>query len=194
MWAAHDDVWEPEVVAVLAAFLGREPGCVLVFPRCDEIDESGRVLGSLDALPDLARWRLPAARMKKYLLLAGKKGKATVIYGLMRTSAARATGGMRFCSGAGVSWDNLLVFGLLAHGWFGTVDRTLFHKRRLVVRTREITRLTQNRRASILVRRHHRGYRRIIRGAACLTGGGKAWLCCLAGLVEAKEQWKVWRI
>jgi glycosyltransferase involved in cell wall biosynthesis len=85
MWAAADDVWEPDFVASLVGALQREPGAGVAMSAIRRTTESGE---SVDLLrfDDVARW----GWLRRAMAAAGRNAVHLWIYGLYRTATLRA--------------------------------------------------------------------------------------------------------
>lgn len=128
MWAACDDLWEPDYVKVLAERLAREPQAVLAFCDFDNIDEAG---ASVRTYPHLFELLADGThdRLARYLGQAEYLGKANLIYGLTRREALVRAGGFTIWSARMWGVDMLAVYRLLSLGPMTLSDRRLFHKR-----------------------------------------------------------------
>jgi glycosyltransferase involved in cell wall biosynthesis len=130
MWAAHDDLREPEFLGTLVAALDATDDAVLASCRYDLIGEDGARLRvvSVDWGRILARppfWRVAAM----ISLDEQKTHKAVHIYGLMRrdelTVAVRAMQPVDTYSG----FDVCILIYLMCRGGVVFVDRLLMHYR-----------------------------------------------------------------
>jgi len=194
MWAADDDVWDPSYISVLVDFLENKPEYVIAYSRCDEIDKYDRSIGEFQEIYQISLFRNIFSRLKRYLLMEGKVGKAVVVYGLIRTHVLKLSGGFGCPCKSGVSWDNLTVFCLLTFGPFAMVDKLMFHKRRLKPKRKRMARLLKNMNASVRKHRYSNGYRNIIKHSPFLSKAQKTGLVFIACLVEFKDHVKCWRI
>jgi len=108
--------------------LQESPEAVLGFSVFETVDEQGE---TIQAYPSALELPSPdrVARLCNFLLQEEQRGKANLIYGLMRRRAIQAAGGFRIW-GAG-SWgaDMLVVFRLLGFGDLVLANDVLFHKR-----------------------------------------------------------------
>jgi glycosyltransferase involved in cell wall biosynthesis len=126
MWAACDDLWEPEFLERLVAALDGAPKASLAFCQLAvlaEADRPGWTLRSVTSLTPVS-W---LARVSRYLLQSGTAGKPNLIYGLMRRRFALA------CDALGryppFGHDMLFVFQMLLQGHFTIVPAVMFYKR-----------------------------------------------------------------
>lgn len=130
MWAAHDDLWEPDFLARLARELDERPGAVLAFCGYDIIDYSGKIVRS-----STGRWKEVFQRSKFRQLYAmitldeEASQKASHIYGLMRLDAIRRAARAARRIDAYDGNDVCMLLGLLGQGDFAVVDDLLFHYR-----------------------------------------------------------------
>jgi glycosyltransferase involved in cell wall biosynthesis len=84
-WAAHDDVYGPELLALCVAVLDENPDVVLSHVDKAVIDDQGRVLDKLDYLLDTDSHD-PVARFRSLVVADGADDE----YGVMRTEVLRS--------------------------------------------------------------------------------------------------------
>lgn len=129
MWAACDDIWEPDFIAEMAGLLDAKPSSILAFCMFDLFDPSSgsRIMG-LD-IRRLAEAPTPFGRSARFLLKPEGSNKATPIYGLFRTEELRELGGMRLNAGGGeFGLDNHTLFSVNLRSCMVISDKLLFHK------------------------------------------------------------------
>ena len=127
MWAAHDDLWEPDYVSALAGQLARS-SCALAFAGVDNIDLEGRSIRTFERLTEIPSQET-GGRLRNYLEQEENEGKANLIYGLMRRETIVRAGGFRRWGLGGWGADMLTVFKILTYGDLSLADGILFHKR-----------------------------------------------------------------
>ena len=92
MWAADDDWWTPDFIAVSARLLDEHPGAVVALTNFALLPESLKPGLRLPAYFERIREipnADPAKRMMNYIRQKEVYGKAHIAYGLFRTSAIR---------------------------------------------------------------------------------------------------------
>ena len=114
VWAAADDVWEPEFAAANIAQLDSNPRMVASMCR---IETPGFEPGTFPLLGS------PDENAVRYLERPGLNGR---FYGVFRRSALLTT--LPFETFVGSDW--WIILQVLKHGGFGEVDRVLFRKGR----------------------------------------------------------------
>jgi glycosyltransferase involved in cell wall biosynthesis len=206
MWAAHDDIREPQFIASLVDALESNPKAVVAFSGFDNIDENGR---SVRAFHENWGEIVAGSKFRQFWAMTlfddGRTQKANAaIYGLMRRDVLRACGGMQavpkvvFCGE-----DVLVLLRLLSVGEFHYINTVLFHYRvrahAVRVQGQSVTQYVMNRifrqtaqhRGSLLLflirnRAYHREMRRIVIENAPVGVHEKLllWL-----LILAKELW-----
>jgi glycosyltransferase involved in cell wall biosynthesis len=130
MWAAHDDLREPECLDELVAALDRNPRAVLASCAFDNLDSDGRTT-SADNIDWAALFSGPKhlqfARLIRLDEIASQK--ANHIYGLMRRAVLRdAVAAVSFVDTYSGN-DNCTLLDLLGRGEFEILPRVLFHYR-----------------------------------------------------------------
>lgn len=128
MWAAHDDIWEPDFLQEMVAQLERDSGVELAFCRFDNISFDGRVSEREFDLSHLVVPTLPAL-LEKFLLHHESLGKANLFYGLLRRQTIANMGGLKIWGDGVWGADMLYVFSILLRGRLAVSDRFLYHKR-----------------------------------------------------------------
>jgi glycosyltransferase involved in cell wall biosynthesis len=119
-WAAHDDVFAPELVERCVEVLDRESDVVLCFVGVIEIDEHGKRRG-LKVLPDIGK--TPFARFR--FLSSRHTHTCEPIYGLIRSDVLRRTRLLLNYTDS----DRVLLCELGFYGRFAQVPELLFYKR-----------------------------------------------------------------
>ena len=130
MFAAHDDLWDPEFAARLTDALERDPGAVLAFSRWDAINQRGEHISDFDTnWPDILGKSLFARFWSFITLDEARTLKALFYYGVMRRDIWRDAfhWGNRYHAYAGS--DVLMILRMLNRGSFAFIDRVLFHNR-----------------------------------------------------------------
>ena len=199
MWAAHDDVREPQFIATLVKALDENPSAVVAFCGFDNINTEGRCVKRFNS-----NWGnvFSSSKFRQYIAMTlwddirTQKANAP-IYGLMRLPVLLACGGMKpvpdivFCGE-----DILALLRLLSHGDFYYENEVLFHYRVRTHATRasgesllkylgdRALRKTKHHRGSLLLflsrnRAYHREMRSIILRQAPLSALQKIILCIL---------------
>jgi len=130
MWAAYDDLWEPEFVECLVEALRDQPDAVLAFSQQDYVNRStGEKRGSRSLLP-FSEPQDAFRRSIRFLLNGRCKGN--MLLGVIRRQALEEVGGWyNGVNRRGKEWtccDNHTLFRLASGGRFCIVDRLLFHK------------------------------------------------------------------
>jgi glycosyltransferase involved in cell wall biosynthesis len=131
LWAAYDDLWEPQFLDRLVTALDECPRAALAFCRYDNVDEAGRRFRGFREVDWKAVFGASKARQIAAMALLDPAAtqKANHVYGLMRTEVVRACGGLvpEPVPRSGV--DIHLLLRLLGRGEFVVVDELLFHYR-----------------------------------------------------------------
>jgi glycosyltransferase involved in cell wall biosynthesis len=126
MWAACDDLWEPQFLSTMVQQIDRNRNCTIAFCKCDKIDSEGNKIRDYDQLGQIAAgsrfWSLI-----NWFLLSSTEGKANLIYGLFPAEVIREIGGM---GKQLIPFDELVVFQMLLKGPFRISRKLLFHKRK----------------------------------------------------------------
>ena len=130
MWAAHDDLWEPEFIEELVELLERSPDAALAFCRFDIIDADAHAIKQYDLKGLIDPYRNRALR--RFLMQDESHGKPNLILALMRRQLLQEAQGFHLWSGRSWSADVLVVFRVLSLGRLQLSDRFLFHKRQQV--------------------------------------------------------------
>lgn len=120
-WAAHDDLYEPELLRRCVEALESHPGVVLAHAADAAIDEEGNVLGRLPYELDTANPD-PAVRLRNLLYVDGGNDD----YGVMYTDVMRRIA--RYGVGAYGS-DRVFVASMLLHGPFFHLPEVLYYRR-----------------------------------------------------------------
>lgn len=123
MWAACDDLWDPDWIAKLLSALAGD--AALAFGELRRVDEQARVT-EIFAQLSFTGGRL--RRMLDFYLAAEEGGKANLIYGLHR-KAILALVWPRYTQTAGYGVDMHVVFDCLQYGAAAGVAGTSFYKR-----------------------------------------------------------------
>lgn len=130
MWAADDDYRAPTFVAVLVGLMQGNPECVISF--CDFVEvtgSGGEAEGYPRHLPLLQSFtsRQAFIRLTRFYLQLETKGKANLIYSLMRRSALRNFRWSDFVRAHGeYGVDMLVVFSLLCQGPLILTEQRLY--------------------------------------------------------------------
>jgi glycosyltransferase involved in cell wall biosynthesis len=119
-WAAHDDLYDPELFRLCVEALEQHPDVVLAHSWDAIIDADGRVLREVPYELDTADPR-PAVRLGSLLRVPGGND----FYGVMRTDVLR---GVR-PHGTYYNADRTFVAELVLHGPFYQVPQTLYFRR-----------------------------------------------------------------
>lgn len=130
MWAADDDYRAPTYVETLVEQMRRCPECALSFCDFVEVDENGvQVEGYPHHLPLLRPFtsRYGLIRLARFFFQLESKGKANLIYGLMRRESLRGFKWSEFVGKHGeYGVDMLFVFSLLCKGRLVLTDQRLY--------------------------------------------------------------------
>lgn len=128
MWAAHDDVWEPDYVQRLVDLLEHDPAALFALARFDMIDGTGNLL-----FPEPCRFDdfCSSSLYRRLLAFLASEfpGKGNAVHGLMRREALEWVDGASSFDQLLIPGDWLLIFRLLTRGRFVYDDALLFHKR-----------------------------------------------------------------
>jgi glycosyltransferase involved in cell wall biosynthesis len=120
-WAAHDDVYEPELLRRCVEALESHPDAVLAHAADAAIDETGEVLGPLPYELDTAN-PSPSARLRSLLYVSGGNDDYGVMYtDVMRRIAPYGAGGY--------GSDRVFVASMLLQGPFFRVPEVLYYRR-----------------------------------------------------------------
>ncbi len=130
VWAACDDLWEPEYISELVHLLESNRDAVLAFCQVDYIDlSSNRTYPGKSSL-SLSRSGNTFRRLARFLLFPEVESKASMIYGVMRKSVLEGIGGLYtgFHQDKVFGHDNQTLFLMAMQGRFAISDKRLFHK------------------------------------------------------------------
>lgn len=120
MWAAHDDVWDPDHVERLVSHHVADPSIALAAGIPHVIDERGSVLRSYPEALELDVADV-AERLARFIEQPEPLGKANLIYGVFRRDVLSAVDPRSFWAADARRADTHLVFAALALGR-GVVD------------------------------------------------------------------------
>ena len=120
-WAAHDDLYHPELLQRCVEALEAHPDVVLAHAADAAIDEQGEVISALPYDVDSANPR-PSARLRSLLYVDGGNDD----YGVMRTDVVRRVA--PYGAGAYGS-DRVFVAAMLLQGPFHHVPQILYYRR-----------------------------------------------------------------
>lgn len=130
MWAADDDYRAPTYVAELVGLMQADPECSIAFCDFQEMDESGKAAdGYPEHYPQLFPFTSVSgfARLFRYAWQTESKGKANLIYGLMRRSALKDFKWKEFVREHGdYGVDMLFVFTMLQNGRLALAKQRLY--------------------------------------------------------------------
>ena len=122
MWNCADDLAGPNYVQRCVAALRDRPDAVLAFSGIELIDGDGKVSGNLPRVGDRCGSSAPGVRIKGFL----DAEAWDAVFGVMRTDALRAVGGLPPMVGD----DVVLGVDLLLRAPFVYIDEPLFQRRR----------------------------------------------------------------
>lgn len=164
MWAAHDDLWEPEFMSELEQLLQRRPDAVLAFSLSNALSPDGAPRHSYPRVAEIcSQNRLQ--RLTRFIRQSDRHGKANLTYGLIRTEVLRQAGGLKVWGDNRWGFDFLSVFRILTFGDVALSPNLLFHKRDLPQDYLPLPKGTFLKRTAHVVKTKHgyfRGYLRII--------------------------------
>lgn len=130
MWAADDDYRAPTFVAVLVEQLHQCPECAISFCDFMEVDVNGvEVKGYPRHFPLLQHFASSYAliRLTQFYLQLESKGKANLIYGLIRRASLKDFKWNDFARRHGeYAADMLFVFSMLCWGRLALTDQRLY--------------------------------------------------------------------
>jgi glycosyltransferase involved in cell wall biosynthesis len=120
-WAGHDDLLAPTMVAKCVEVLdSTDTSVVAVAPTTVMIDESGKEVG-VDHPLELPQVKITA----RFRRAVRRVGRANVLFGLMRTDAARSLRGLASFPSA----DQVLIAELSLRGRILRINEPLFYRR-----------------------------------------------------------------
>ena len=129
MWAASDDIWDPQYIEELVGLLGDRTSTVFAFCAFDFFD---RITGchflrqDMSFLADLGS---PFRWSTRFFLKPEGSRKEIAIYGIGRTDVMRQVGGLVPNAGGGLfDIENHALFSIGLIGGMAISDRLLFHK------------------------------------------------------------------
>jgi glycosyltransferase involved in cell wall biosynthesis len=122
MWAAHDDLWEPNFVSRCVRALGNNQRVVLSYPRARFVGLEGETIPA--SLPSFDTRGLPL--VPRFNTVIWGIAYAHQIYGVIRSSALRRVLPLKNTLGA----DHALLAELALLGEFAYVPAPLFYIRR----------------------------------------------------------------
>lgn len=120
-WAAHDDLYHPDLLRCCVHALETEPRAVLAHAGDAVIDESGAVVAELPYEVDSAH-PSPSVRLRSLLYVDGGNDD----YGVMRTDVVRRIAPY---GAGGYGSDRVFVASMLLQGPFHHVPQTLYFRR-----------------------------------------------------------------
>lgn len=129
MWAADDDLWEPDFVAQLVRELDADTATGLAFCNFEAMNAEGNRLDRYpDFLPLLQEFTglQPATRLARFIRQNESLGKANLIYGLFRRNVLLAVGGVKHRALGGWGDDMLLICSVLARADVRIVSSLLY--------------------------------------------------------------------
>ena len=121
MWAAHDDLRNPEYVPRCLSVLERDPSVVLCFSESGFVDEEGRPLEKTDGLGNIDS-DSPPERFQSVIRL---DHTCEAMYGVIRADVLRKTA----LHGYFPDSDRVLLAELALHGRFWKIPERLFFRR-----------------------------------------------------------------
>jgi glycosyltransferase involved in cell wall biosynthesis len=120
MWAAFDDLWEPDYVSACLQVLAASPAAALCHPAWQRMELDGTHWGP----PCGARSVREARNWRRWRRVVRDWPTHAAIYGLMRRDAALATRGIQKC----LSCDLVFIAELVLQGEIVGLNRVLSHK------------------------------------------------------------------
>lgn len=129
MWAAADDLWEPDFMKEMVGLLERDPSAVLAFSRCDIEDRISGKRSEWSRLGPLGRPGGVLRRQARFLLVREGGAKTCMILGVFRTPALKRVRGLHPETDDGI-WavDAHALFLLGFAGTYAISEKVLFHK------------------------------------------------------------------
>lgn len=129
MWAADDDVWDPDFVGTLLELLLANPDRGSSFGGVRIADSDGQITAILDRFSRFDNYDRDE-RLITFLADPEVLGKANLIYGLHKTESLRKVwdNWKRFADNSAWGADVVFVFALLAHHRWIFFDRPLLTK------------------------------------------------------------------
>lgn len=129
MWAAHDDLWDPNYISTLVELLERNDTVAIAAGNIVGINRDDKEIWDCPWT-----WELPSSnrllRLIKYIAQSDYHRKPVLVYGLMRRSAINAIGGFRERGGFVQGVALYTVFSLLMSGDIQLTRETTFYKRK----------------------------------------------------------------
>ena len=126
MWASDDDVWDSQFIEECIKMFNIDKETIMVFSNFVKINELGDITEAYTPEKFFPFEKNIYQRLKQYLLLSCRDGKANIIYGLWVRKELIQVPIFSF-----PSWgsDMNFVFRALSQGRFDLVNRMLFFKR-----------------------------------------------------------------
>ena len=131
MWAACDDIWEPNYLKELVSQMLADRKAVLAFCLFDNVDEKDAGFKIYPKVETLFNVSNRIVRANRFLWFPEREGSANLIYGLMKTSIVKEMGGLMVYGRGDYGIDNLFVFRLALLGEFVYSGNLMFHKRQV---------------------------------------------------------------
>jgi hypothetical protein len=124
--AAYDDLLAPTYLERLVEVLDREPRVVLVYPRCQVVDENGQPISNGPETMELrSREETAHERFARYIPRGSAERMCDPIFGLFRTEVFGRTGMI----GSYIAADAILLGETTLHGEIEEVPEVLFYER-----------------------------------------------------------------
>lgn len=128
MWAAHDDIWEPDFLSEMVNILDTQKDVEIAFCGFDNVSFEDCRRTRLFDLGNIAK-SSHYQGLNAFLHHPEHNGKANAFYGLLRRETVLGLGGLKIWGRGTWGADMLYVFSILIHGRLALSERVLFHKR-----------------------------------------------------------------
>ena len=140
MWASDDDLWDPEFMASNLAQLQSRPSAQLAASSIDVINTRGQFIYKCPGFSGLTSTENRTEDVIRYLEDPEKQGKASLIYGVFRTSALQSC--INECWHTAFSnfygADFVFMYAFITRNAIVTSDSVHLHKRQPTLATRRI--------------------------------------------------------
>lgn len=131
MWAADDDIWEPNFLEVTLEMLSKNPLAQMAAGMIDNINAAGVTIRRYEKFSRFTAGKSRVSDACRFILDPEILGKANLIYGLFRTPALQEVCATNWTKAGFAEWggDNVLLFAFISRHPIVACDAVLIHKR-----------------------------------------------------------------
>lgn len=161
MWAADDDLWEPQFIERGMKALSEDPSKSAWFSQFDSIDSEGKLLLTYPPISRMESRGKKRLEVLRFLMDARKHNKkAMVLYSLFRREALTESVALMRKNGHMRGADHVFVYAFICRHDLVTGPETLFHKREI----KQKREFQQSKLWDVLENRHLVGFSRAAAG------------------------------